>query len=99
MRRQWFPLNGLVKVMVKHWVENSERENLKVELVLKRHQIEAVEWLLLEKKPSKPKDDSKEEGGERVNGSKRKTMSGEFEEIRWWGALRVGEFAIPLQLQ
>lgn len=53
---------------------------------------------MLEKKPSKPKLVSKE-GGERVFGSESKTISGEFEEMRWWRALREGEFAIPLQFQ
>lgn len=43
MRRQWIPLTGLVKVKVKNWVEKSERENWKAELVLKRHQMEAVD--------------------------------------------------------
>ena len=52
-----------------------------------------------EKKPSNPKEDRKDEGGDMVIGSKRKTMSGELEEIGWWRALRVGELAIPLQFQ
>lgn len=66
------------------------RAMLRFEFVLSKHQIEAVDRRLFERKPSKPKEDSKDWGGERVIGSERKTMSGDLEEIRWRRALRVG---------
>ena len=67
--------------------EASERVMSREEFNLKRHQMEAVGRLLLERllerKPSYPKEDCRKRGREEVIGSERKMTSGDFEEARW----------------
>ena len=58
------------------------REMLRLELFLKRHRREVVERGLLDRKPSKPREERKEEQGEEVICSERKMISGEREETR-----------------
>lgn len=55
---------------------------LRLEFDLKRHQREAEERGLLERKPSKPKWDCRTDGGAKIFGSKRKMISRELDEIK-----------------
>lgn len=71
------------KEMERCWEEKSDMVKLRLELVLNKHQMEALDRGLLERKLSKPRGASKEEGGAKVIGSAREIMFEDLEEIRW----------------
>lgn len=82
VRRHLDAFDGFIKEINRNWEEKSKRVISKVELDLDMHQMEAVDWLLLEKNPSYPKEDCKKEGREVVIGLEKKITFGDFEDAK-----------------